>query len=121
MAKVNDGIVINGANCVASIFNNHFYGANDTTGNIVIKSDNAEKKRSSTTYANVKTITLTYPRNVKNVTNQIKMEGNNSSYSGRCKMKFIYTDGTSQFSNEHSRWKVIGQPKLTIIRHRGNL
>lgn len=104
VAKGNDGIVINGANCVASIFNNHFYGAKDTTS-YSIKADNAEKKRMYTSYANVKTITLTYPRTVKNVTNQIKMEGWHSSYRGYCKMKFIYADGTSQFSNENSRYE----------------
>ena len=105
VAKTNDGIVINGANCVASIFNNHFYGAKDTTGNLVIKTDDTEKKRYSTTYANVRTITLTYPKPVKNVTNQVKMEYNHSSYAGRCKMKFFYTDGTNQFSNENTRWE----------------
>ena len=89
---------------MASIFNNHFYGAKDTTS-YSIKTDNTEKKRSSTTYANVKTITLTYPRSVKNVTNQVKMEAHSSSYPGRCKMKFFYTDGTNQFSNENTRWE----------------
>ena len=104
VAKAYHGVVINGANCVASIFNNHFYGAKDTTS-YSIKTDNTEKKRSSTTYANVKTITLTYPRSVKNVTNQVKMEAHSSSYPGRCKMKFFYTDGTNQFSNENTRWE----------------
>ena len=104
IAKGNDGIVINGANCVASIFNNHFYGAKDTTSYSII-ADNAEKKRGHSTYANVKTITLTYPRNVKNVTNQIRMEAHNYNYPGRCKMKFFYTDGTNQFSNENTRWE----------------
>ena len=58
-----------------------------------------------TSYANVKTITLAAPITVKKVTNQVRMEANISSYPGRCKMKFIYTDGTNQFSNEHSRWE----------------
>jgi len=102
IAKGNDGIVINGANCVASIFNNHFYGAKDTTSYSII-ADNAEKKSGHSTYANVKTITLTYPRSVKNVTNQIMMEAHNNSYQGRCKIKFFYTDGTNQFSNENTR------------------
>jgi hypothetical protein len=67
--------------------------------------NNAEKKTASTTYANKKTITLAVPITVKKVTNQVRMERHNSSYPGRCKMKFFYTDGTNQFSNEHSRWE----------------
>ena len=105
VAKGNDGIVINGANCAASIFNNHFYGANDTTGNISINTDITEVRRQYTSYANVRTISLTYPRSVKNVSNQVKMEANHRSYPGRCKMRFFYTDGTNQFSNEHTRWE----------------
>lgn len=104
VAKSYDGIVINGANCVASIINNHFYGANDTTGG-VIKTDNTERKRPNTSYANVKTITLNFPRFIKHVTNQIRMESHDARYPGRCKMKFFYTDGTNQFSNEHTRWE----------------
>ena len=36
-------------------------------------------------------------------------------------MKFKYTDGTNQFSNEQSRWEVNYATKLTIIQHSDKL
>ena len=95
--KVYNGVNVLGSNCVASIYNNHFYNGGTTD-----MADASEKKSMSTSYSTVKTF---YPGSlVKEVKNQIKNEHSSTSYRTYCKIYFFYTDGSNSYK-EHSRWE----------------
>jgi hypothetical protein len=108
VVKGNNGVLINGANCVASILNNHFYNGH-AGGVLAIASDLSEKRRGYTSWAAVKTIELLVPRIVNYVKNELKNE--HSSYTGYCKIKFYYSDNTTVFSTAQQKYGSTWQTK----------
>jgi|GEM_PF-5986146 len=104
VAKGNDGIVINGANCEASIFNNHFYSGNTIIPNNVSSTSNSEVVANSQSWQNKKSIDLNNIF-VKEIKNEIRNGNTYTNHDAKCKIRFLYSNGADSFSNEKSRWQ----------------
>ena len=104
VAKTNDGIVIDGANCVASIFNNHFYSGNTIISDTVLAISNSQVIANTQSWQNKKSIDLNNIF-VKQIKNEIRNANTYTNHNAKCKIRFLYSNGAVSFSNEISRWQ----------------
>ena len=100
-AHGNRGILINGANCEATITNNHFYNGATTSTGVVTLQDTSEKSKDYN-WGLMKLFTMPCPQIVQKVTNSLR--NNHSRYSAYCKVRWRYEDGSTKDSPQAEQY-----------------